>query len=502
MKILQGKYNKISEYICENKYIFLFLVFFLLYFSLGLYISFYNEYVFTYDNLIFDSDSPNVCIDFFALDEYLHCRIAYHPLIMILLQPLFKLGNAIVSSNRASIFLIQSICGAITVIAVHKTLFVLTDNNKLSNLISVVYGISLSALIYTAIPERYIFAALSNSLLFLYISLFLKSKNKLNGKDYITISVLTVISFGIMPISIISNFILIIYLSVYNNKFHFKKISKDLVITASAVITEYILLKYIQNFFDLSNNFSLFSGLINEIKEFSTTVQNAIQATIIEGLYAAETTTLPPEFYGTPKEILIFKEEQSFLYLLPGIILWGSAIFCHICGCLSGKKDNPLVGTLILIVILHIVECYYYGTICSFLYSQNILVYLCILLGLLFNNNGGLSEESQPSKFSGFINVYTYILLGLFILCQFYRNFLTVVKAENIVSIDYSTDPVGSYILYAFFTTIIIFLIILLLKNIIDKKIFELKTEDKIYLSVKIFLFYILIYSVFLIFYK
>ena len=94
----------------KNKYqnhIIIFLISFIIYFILGMIITYYLN---TFDTwgVMFEIDTPRVVGDL-TLVEYDHYRIAVHPLFIILFQPIILLLTIIIKQPIISCILLQSI---------------------------------------------------------------------------------------------------------------------------------------------------------------------------------------------------------------------------------------------------------------------------------------------------------------------------------------------------------------------------------------------------------
>ena len=200
----------IFPFINKHKNTILFSAFLSIYLLLGMYILLYNDIIINEWDIIFDADSPRVYWDFFSLDAN-HYRVGVHPFMLMLLQPIFNILKGLFVSQRFTLIFVQSIVVSLLVILIKEIMFRLIKNEKLSFLVSIIFGISFSSLIFVAIPETYIFGSLF-VLLLLKLVLDIKERNSLRKKDILTLSLLSISAFGIIPVLIIPVVFLLFYL--------------------------------------------------------------------------------------------------------------------------------------------------------------------------------------------------------------------------------------------------------------------------------------------------
>ena len=167
-------YNKILMYMKENKVKILFLCFFLFYFILGVLLSYNYKMVERWD-FLFEADIPRVIADSSEIYGN-HYRISVHPLFVLLVQPIILMLQGITHNNILAILLFQSIIGGLKVVILYKFLYLINKNSKLSIIISILFGVSFSSIIFTAGIELYSLASFSMLTLWYLVALYLKKQ--------------------------------------------------------------------------------------------------------------------------------------------------------------------------------------------------------------------------------------------------------------------------------------------------------------------------------------
>lgn len=474
-------YSGLKDFCKNNSSLILFFSFFIIYFTSGLYITFLNNSVIEQYDIIFNADCPRVYLDFLNWGAY-HTRINVHPLQLILLQPLFLIANTFLRSPKAALLLVQALAGASIVCLIKNILLIWTHNQKVSLLISIIYGISFSSLIFTSIPETYIFAALINAMLFHYISLLFKKEEKLTVTNYIVIALLTLFSFGIIPVSLISNLILIICL--LKNKVTMKNFLKLFCL----MLALYVSFTFMQKF-AYPNSPTFFRGAIKGDLRYTDFDLNLKKPILIgKGILAGSFYSLKIkklEKSTSPNGLLIFDREQNNIYYIPGLLLFGLMIFCLIFKRKYFAEKKYPIGCLILILAINFVQLYFYGTRSSFLYSQNLLLYLVTLLGLSYSC---LPQKCPPPVCISFI---------VFQLITNIPAISIVEKHARFGSIKHNHWTI--WLLYALISAIVLYLISILLKKVLNKNLLELSTEKKYIYYLSLFIILVIVNSIFLV---
>lgn len=197
-----------------KKEIIIFLIGFIIYFILGLLLSHYLNTA-NFWNVLFDLDTPRVLSDL-SLRDFNHYRIAVHPLFIIIFQPIVLLLNFIINDSVISIILIQSLLSSVTLVLLYLSVNKICKNNKLSIIMTILFGLSFSQVVYTSAIETYIYAQFF--LILLWFFCLLKIDKKLEYWDYIILVLLGIGSIAITITNLIQFIIAIFFLLILNKK--------------------------------------------------------------------------------------------------------------------------------------------------------------------------------------------------------------------------------------------------------------------------------------------
>ena len=176
-----------------KKEIIIFLIGFITYFILGLLLSHYLNTA-NFWNVLFDLDTPRVLGDL-SLRDFNHYRIAVHPLFIIIFQPIVLLLNFIINDSVISIILIQSLLSSVTLVLLYLSVNKICKNNKLSIIMTILFGLSFAQVVYTSAIETYIYAQFF--LILLWFFCLLKIDKKIEYWDYIILILLGIGSLAI-----------------------------------------------------------------------------------------------------------------------------------------------------------------------------------------------------------------------------------------------------------------------------------------------------------------
>lgn len=457
----------IFPFINKHRNTILFSAFLSIYLLLGMYILLYNDIIINEWDIIFDADSPRVYWDFFSLDAN-HYRVGVHPFMLMLLQPIFNILKGLFVSQRFTLIFVQSIVVSLLVILIKEIMFRLIKNEKLSFLVSIIFGISFSSLIFVAIPETYIFGSLF-VLLLLKLVLDIKERNSLRKKDILTLSLLSISAFGIIPVLIIPVVFLLFYLltSLYAK---YGQVLKRFFQILLVMLVCYFSFSFLQKL-SFPNSPIFFKGVAQEDVNYinkdnsSNKVQNIIIGFFVQPIYSLSFSNV--EFSGRSNGLLRFSGKDSPYKFIPSIFLF---LFPLIYGLINKKnlwKYKKEFIYLSIILISFMVCNYYYGNSSVFLYSQNFLIYIVILLGLLYSF---CSEK--------IIN----IVLPIFITYQGLINFVSVNKVANFAS--FNAEKHCNFFILILFSLIVTMLFLVafnLGKRFIVKYGIRIGFEDVIY---------------------
>ncbi len=113
------------------------------------------------DDVLFGADVARVVDDLTARGGD-HYRTKVHPFFVLLLLPAGSLLRRVTASPYGAARVLTSLCGAAAVALLHRLLLRVPQLPRpAAVLLAVVFGMSFSTLIFAAVPETYIFAAIS-----------------------------------------------------------------------------------------------------------------------------------------------------------------------------------------------------------------------------------------------------------------------------------------------------------------------------------------------------
>lgn len=208
-----------------SEYFILYIIFFVLYLFLGLCIS-YKVHV---GNTFFGSDNWRAFGDATQI-KFNHYRIKVHPLFLLLIQPITLFITGITNESTLSVIIEEAICGSLSVCFLYAILKRLNISKILRTILSIIYGFSFSILVFSTVPETFIYAGLG-LMIYWYIVTYLIGKNgDLSNKERFLLIFFGIFSFGITLTNYISYFIglLLVLICRYDFKKDLKKIIKEL----------------------------------------------------------------------------------------------------------------------------------------------------------------------------------------------------------------------------------------------------------------------------------
>jgi hypothetical protein len=145
--------------------------FFVVYLGWGLAFHVRSPRVFRYLDQVFDADIPSRVIDL-TRPQGPHPRAPYHPLFLLLLNPLgFALravlrGLSVEGAGRVAAILLCSAAGGVAVALFGSLLVRLGLDSRRAALWGLVFGLSASQLVFASLPESWVFSGLSLLVLF------------------------------------------------------------------------------------------------------------------------------------------------------------------------------------------------------------------------------------------------------------------------------------------------------------------------------------------------
>lgn len=129
---------------------------FLLYLFLGMCLSYYTAFD---TNMFFGADNARVFQDLTNITGE-HYRVSVHPLLIFLTETIILLIDGVVNRPMMSVILVEAFCGGLSVCLFDAILGQKQVDRKIRNLYAFLYAFSFSNMIFSTVPETFIFAAL------------------------------------------------------------------------------------------------------------------------------------------------------------------------------------------------------------------------------------------------------------------------------------------------------------------------------------------------------
>ncbi len=231
---------------CRNRRNFVVWIFafaFLTYFFLG----FWNSYSQAFTKCTyFGSDNERVYGDLTNI-VYNHYRIKVHPLFLLAAQTITVFLNKIINDPIMAVIIEEAFCGAMSVGVVYLILKTKNIEKHLCIFFTLIYAASFSMMIFSAVPETFIFAGLDLLSYWFFITVALKSKDPLSGTEFLLLIFFGVICFGITFTNFLSYIIgLIVLLSCrYDVKTAVKEFFLINIMNSIAIIVLCLFQRYI-----------------------------------------------------------------------------------------------------------------------------------------------------------------------------------------------------------------------------------------------------------------
>ena len=435
-------------------------------------------------NLLFDADTARVIGDMTnPLAD--HNRLDVHPLFVLLTQPICLLLTGITQNKILSIIIMSAFTSSISTLFIYKILKLINNTEKVNILVTIIYLISFSNIIYTSGIETYNFASLFLILLFYEFIKIIKEKDLNKNKEKVLIFL------GLMTLSFtITNFI--VYLIIIFVLWIFKKINikKSIIL----IITPLILLvglSYFQKIVWQNTPTILQTNIRSEKNNYSkTTIDKTNIINVVENDYMNSLISNNPKLkidYGITFNNLNYRLEFTNSNLFKMILLglfYLLSLFLVIKNFNKNKEINiAIILALVFNTCLHII----YGNDGTFLYSMHFLYLIILLLGI------NLSKEQNDK-----IKIISIIFLSLFTLIELLVNTSIFIKIiviiKDILNTNYLVANLGLIntilieIIYILFITFLIFLIVKQIKNKKDNNLKYLKVISIILLIITTFI--------------
>ena len=448
----------LSSTLCYKEKEKYFLLFFSVYLFLGLVGTFYNNIVDFRFDLFYDTD-PSIKYNLIFMNTL--TDLDRHPFVFVM-TPILRLLSFITQEPKLAFLLFQAAIATLNNFLLFKILRKININFSTSVLFTLIYAFSFSTLLFVSFPEIYLYSPLIGLILVYYIlgvkkeqlSVFNTIKDML---PVLVISFLCILGFGINLI----NIVLYIPLLIYFFSLSSHKIRKDAILTFifSGLIFYSFLTLCGEIFFPFLSALITTSSILNYraldwvMVDFST--QRFIQVlreSLIAPFYALET------YFNLNKSGWWFSKEQSIFLLFPFFIL---AFFPFFKKVQSVPKIIYYFGAIIM---LHLILNYFYNST-WFLYSQNYLFFLVIILSYFYSKITHPIKNIILMMFLSFEIIFNIMMLGLFYF------------ALNTNLIDVLVDALGKVLLIDVIIVCFYF-IIKLLKGIMIQTQFKFYNKE------------------------
>ncbi len=413
--------------IIKNRKAFFLLLLFMFYVFLGLCISYP---VFYENNIFFGADNARVYLDLTSI-EFNHRRIKVHPLFLLLTQPITFVLNGLINNHAMSVIILEAFCGTMSISAFYSILQDKKVSISIRILFTLIYATSFAVVIFSTIPETFIFAAFGLTAFWRFVSLSSKKNCAFTKHEIFLLVFYGIISFGITITNYCSYLVGLIYLLFCRGHIK-KKIKWGFIINAiNGLVIIFLCLfqKYVWNQSPLFWT-SIISGLqggeyeetlymnfnINVEKTIAWLKQTILYPLISPEVYMKEAANdyCPILFSGYSfwlKGILIV-----FLMLLVSTILLSVIKVIK-----NFNKEMGYVASILIAYIGNLFLHYIYGCYEAFMYSPHYLFLILVILAIFLNN-------IKNSNYKKILIVYFYC----FLIIEFVNNMIRFFETANL----------------------------------------------------------------------
>lgn len=437
-----------------NKYkkeLLIFISFFIVYFILGLIFTYYLE-IYKYWDVMFDVDTPRVVGDLSSFTSY-HYRASVHPLFIFIFQPIVLFLKLIFKDKAISILLLQSTLAASSSLIMYTILKKMGIKEKLSILLTILFGVSLPQTIYTSNIETYIYAQFFLMLLWMFVEY--KIDKKLNYFDYIILILLGIGSISITLTNFIQYIFAIIFLICLNEKQNYRITTGILLIITSLVFT--IFLAEIQNaIWPTAPNFflkglnDLASGTSEELSYIDTSIDvnkilNVINSNFSYSFNLSKYVITDNSIY------LTFK--QSIINDVISLILFFSFIISIIVFIIKSKfniKKHKIFYAILCSYLFNFILHIFYGNKTAFLYICHYNFTIILIIAYILNY---YKKNDIKNKYLFYTMLTIIVILSLNSMSSIYLKISPLYTPINSLSII----PIIIIILLSIIMIILIF---------------------------------------------
>lgn len=385
--------KNISRSILSKRHICLFCIVFLLYIFCGFCISYQT----TFDtDIFFGADNSRAFRDLTNITNN-HYRIKVHPLFLLLAQPLVMLIDGVVNRPAMSVFLLEAFCGALSVCLFDAILGHKKINRRYRNIFTCIYAFSFSNMIFSAIPETFIFAGLGLISFWYFLSISAASKGAFSKKESCLLIFFGIVCFGVTLTNYVFYLIGLVYLLFcrYDLKTGLKTFFKLNIQNSIAVFVACLYQKFVWNSSPLFWESILASLTGQEPYEemrymnWSCSLDKTItwlKQTVLNPLLSPDVYQINP---GTEYHPIVFSGYFLFIKLIL-LLFFGIAAIWLIFWVIKQIKqfrleEDGYIWGLVIAYIGNLVLHYIYGPGEGFLYSPHYLFYIILALALILD---------------------------------------------------------------------------------------------------------------------
>ena len=420
----------LKNYLLKNKkLVFISLIlligFHILYSSIGL--SLASGKAFSADDLVFEIDVNRVVGDITSFSAN-HYRTKVHPLYVLMINPIGTFVSKIFFSNMTTAILLNSLLGSFGVVLAFMFFYLFGKNYTNSLLLALVFGLSMSQLVFGSVPDTSSLGILS--LLTTYILFLVSLKRK---KIYFSYWVFAgVFSLGVTTTNVVQTMIcFIVLISVlYSEKNRIVQVLSRTAILSVTVIIVTVCLAIIQKLIYPSSNLFYAAGAYNEEFKYASLLilkEPVFVISIIAKHFFLVNIVAPLpsvfEMSNTPISAITFSTSWQYSFIgWIGVVMWVSVLCSGIIRSITLKRDYfPIFVGVFFCLLFNCILHSYYGIIEKskaelFLYTGNVT-----FLVLMF-----LSSYSHTKKTS------IRVVLGLLLVIVAFNNMYVLSNILNI----------------------------------------------------------------------
>ncbi len=481
----------------------LFFIFFIIYTIIGLLIIYPNSVIYQYFNLVYGIDCPRI----FGLLTTLKTQSSnIHTLIPIMFQPLVFLINCIVNNIKISVILLQAILASSTNILMFSFFKnIIKKDTKISLLLTAIYGFSFSMILFTIVPESYLFSAFFFMCLIYYILYLIKFEIK--NLSLANIFILAFLGVAVSGIST-SNFIGFTFGILFLiNKIHPKQFKAKLKSFCKIAII-FILLAIIISYFErfaypkstalLGSIGTVFSGHCGQTKylHFDFGLKNIFS--VIAQTYIYPIIALPYHLYKYPVVFynyqilrssdlfhLGFAPKNNIFTIVLSSLFYLIPIGLYIKNFKKQKENITYISFLSIYILINFIMSMFYDSKECFMYSLNSLFAVFMWIGCIIPDNNKICR-------------FLYVFYSGFLLYQIsvnYHYFHKFAKYLALHSLSFFNR--GTLWIYAIIVSVIFVFITFILKKIISKDLLKISEKNLVF-WIGIYISYIILFAILL----